>query len=86
LQYVGVDETLPPQVNKPGETKEETKEETFSTPKQLKQAFVTVPCKQRLVSLAAFIRWKALSVYAGEFESPNTIQNLLQNDCFLLEL
>ena len=34
----------------------------FVTPSQLKQFVLEVPCKQRLVCLASFLRWKTNSM------------------------
>lgn len=41
---------------------EEEKIDQFQIPKQLKQYFVQVPTKKRLVTLASFLRWKAYSI------------------------
>jgi ATP-dependent RNA helicase DDX31/DBP7 len=48
----------PKEVNAIEESKEDKEKETFKTPSQLKQHFVEVPLKQRLVALAALLRWK----------------------------
>jgi ATP-dependent RNA helicase DDX31/DBP7 len=37
----------------------EQKDDTISTPRGLDQSYAVVPCKKRLVTLAAFLQWQA---------------------------
>lgn len=50
-------ESKPSSASKNDDKKENT--ETFHIPPQLKQHFTIVECKQRLVALSAFLRWKS---------------------------
>ncbi len=54
--YVGVAEDSE-------KSKDSQTSDDFQIPKLLHQHYVIVPCKQRLVTLAAFLRWKAFSMY-----------------------
>lgn len=39
-------------------------DDTISTPRGLDQSYVVVPCKKRLVTLAAFLQWQAKTKFA----------------------
>jgi superfamily II DNA/RNA helicase len=58
--YIDVDEMNSTTSKEEGE--DATALDGFHIPKMLHQNYVSVPCKQRLITLAAFLRWKAYSM------------------------
>lgn len=80
------------EVNEEGEEGQETAStEQFSIPVQLQQHYAIVPCKRRLVTLAAFIRWKTTERFfilqmKKSFFTYDDAQRELQDDCLCVQL
>ena len=65
------DDVTAPAAKKPVEPKDELQidpeaKEIYETSKKLKQYYSIIPCKQRLIALAAFLRWKLLDDDKGK--------------------
>jgi hypothetical protein len=62
---------LIPQGSSAGGLSLESSKDTFGTSSRLRQFFLIVPAKMRLVSLIAFLRWKLLAAADGKVHDHN---------------